>query len=406
MLSDQSGIELGKAAHGKLLPISPQEMRAEGPSRATGSPVPAQPGTPELAGDAAGHNIGLRAALRRLRLLYPNFKFVQTGVSTSVFSLSRALAGMGVDVTVIGTKPSEGWNSPACDASAVPVWHARRNIEMLAGLIVRRFSPRTKLVFTSAAQRVHTAYTNWLMSRMDIVVATSRASASFVDRECVVVPHGIDTQLYTPADRASLKQRIGLDPAASYLGSFGALRPSKGTDIFVDALIATLHERPAWKAVVVGHIAPNELAFAAELKGRIAAADLSDRIVLSGHLADARDHLRAMDICVAPSREEGFGLTALEAMSSEVAVVATRAGSYADTILDGETGLLVDIGDVAALAGAMAALMDNATRRQLMGESGRRHVLASHGVEREAEALLEVYLSLAGLRGEDGAAVG
>jgi mannosyltransferase len=343
------------------------------------------------------------SALAGLKLLYPNFKFVQTGVSSTIFNLSGVLAAMGVDVSVVGKQPPEPLPPrPASDASATTIWHARRNIEMLAGLIVRRFRPGTKVVFTSAAQRVHTAYTNWLIRQMDLVIATSEASASFVERQCVVVPHGIDTARYAPTDRAALKRRIGLDPAAKYLGSFGALRPAKGTDLFVGGLIATLGQRPDWKAIVVGHVAPGEQGFAAELQRRIDAAGLGARVIIAGHVPNGRDHLRAMDICVAPSREEGFGLTALEAMSSAVAVVASAAGSYSETIIDGQTGLVVETGNPVALAGAMASLMDDDARREQMGANGRQRVLAHYGIEREAEALLGIYLSLAGMRATAG----
>ncbi len=62
----------------------------------------------------------------------------------------------------------------------VRVWHARRNNEMLVGLLLRSMLRMPlKLVFTSAAQRRHTAYTRWLMRRMDAVIATSTRSGSF-----------------------------------------------------------------------------------------------------------------------------------------------------------------------------------------------------------------------------------
>jgi mannosyltransferase len=335
------------------------------------------------------------AVLARLKLLYPNFKLVQTGVSSTIFALSHVLAGMGVDVSVVGKQPPEPLPvRRRSDASAITVWHARRNIEMLAGLILRRVRPRTRLIFTSAAQRVHSAYTKRLIAKMDRVVATSAASAGFLDRDCVIVPHGIDTGHFAPADRAALKRRLGLDPGAQYLGSFGALRAAKGTDLFVDALIATLGQHPGWKAIVVGHVVPRERAYVDELKSRVSTAGLADRIAFTGHVPDARDYLRAMEICVAPSRKEGFGLTALEAMAAEVPVVASRAGSYNETIVDGETGLIAETGNAGALAGAIARLMDDDALRQQMGRRGRQRVLARYAIEREAAALLQVYIDL------------
>jgi glycosyltransferase involved in cell wall biosynthesis len=84
----------------------------------------------------------------------------------------------------------------------------------------------------------------------------------------------------------------------------------------------------------------------------------------------------------------------LEAMSAEIPVVASQAGSYTETITHGETGLIAEIGNVQALASALAHLMDDSGLRKAMGMRGRRHVLAHYSIRREGDALLRVYLDL------------
>src|SRR5262249_17946081 len=69
------------------------------------------------------------------------------------------------------------------------VWHARRNNEMITGLLLRALGWPLKLVFTSAAQRHHTALTRWLLRQMDAIIATSSISASYLERESTVVMH-------------------------------------------------------------------------------------------------------------------------------------------------------------------------------------------------------------------------
>ena len=82
------------------------------------------------------------------------------------------------------------------------IWHARRNNEMMAGLLLRALGWPLKLVFTSAAQRHHTWTTRAMMRRMDAIIATSDASASYLKVPHVVIMHGIDTERYAPpADR-------------------------------------------------------------------------------------------------------------------------------------------------------------------------------------------------------------
>src|SRR6266487_4373680 len=66
------------------------------------------------------------------------------------------------------------------------IWHARRNDEMIAGLLLRALGWPLKLLFTSAAQRHHTWLTRWLIRRMDAIIATSALSASFLRRDATV----------------------------------------------------------------------------------------------------------------------------------------------------------------------------------------------------------------------------
>src|SRR6185437_9200540 len=104
------------------------------------------------------------------------------------------------------------------------IWHARRNNEMIAGLLLRALGWPLKLVFTSAAQRNHTALTRWLIRQMDAIIATSSISASYLKRESTVVMHGVDTDIYAPpADRAAAFAESGL-PGRHAIGCFGRIR--------------------------------------------------------------------------------------------------------------------------------------------------------------------------------------
>lgn len=274
------------------------------------------------------------------------------------------------------------------------IWHARRNIEMLAGFALRRLGFDLKLIFTSAAQRHHTSYTRWLMRQMDRIIYTSRRSASFVPLPGPVVGHGVD--LPAPVDRGMLKAAIGLDPSQLYVASFGTVRPSKGTDLLVDALIRLLPSRPGWCAVIVGPTDSRHRAFRDELIARVERSGLASRIVFTGYLDDASLHLQAVDLCVAPSRQEGFGLTAIEAMAAGTPVIASGAGSYPEMVIDEVTGHLVETGNVDALAAAMAELMDDDRRRAGMGAAARQHVAQCWTIDREADALAGIYRELLG----------
>src|SRR5438445_5799074 len=162
------------------------------------------------------------------------------------------------------------------------IWHARRNDEMIAGVLLRALGWPLKLVFTSAAQRHHTWLTRWLIRQMDAIIATSAISASFLKRDATVVMHGVDTSQYAPpADRAAAFARSGL-PGRYAIGCFGRVRAQKGSDVFVEAMCRLLPRYPDFSAVIVGAIEPEQQGFANDLKKRIDAAGLQSRIVMTG----------------------------------------------------------------------------------------------------------------------------
>jgi mannosyltransferase len=279
------------------------------------------------------------------------------------------------------------------------VFHARRNDEMIQALLLRRvFRADLRIVFTSTAQRHHTGMTNWLMKRMDGRLSTCDAAASYMkhppDR---IIPHGVDTERFHPAaDRAAAWDALGL-PGRRGIGVFGRVRSQKGVDVLLEAVLPILHDHPEFTVVVVGEVTPGARAFAQGLERLVADAGLSDRVVFLGKQPFERipELFRAMSIVTALSRNEGFGLTVLEAMSSGVPVVASEAGAWPEIVEDGVDGWLVPVGDVTATRDRLRALMAEPDGLDPMGARGRSKVLARFTVEREAHALCEYYAELA-----------
>jgi mannosyltransferase len=276
------------------------------------------------------------------------------------------------------------------------IWHARRNNEMIAGVLLRFLGWPLKLVFTSAAQRHHTWITRWLIRRMDAIIATSEISKSFLKVPATVVMHGVDTDVYAPpADRAAAFAEAGL-PGRYAIGCFGRVRAQKGSDVFVDAMCRLLPRYPDFTAVMVGAITPEQAAFADDLRTRIDAAGLKSRIVMTGELpiGEVPGWYRRLTIYAFTSRNEGFGLTLIEAISAGAALVASRAGAAELVVEQGVTGVLTPAGDVDALVAALEPLMRDPAAAAAMGERGRARVLEQFSLDAEAAAIARVYRTL------------
>lgn len=276
------------------------------------------------------------------------------------------------------------------------VWHARRNDEMIVGVLLRALGWPLKLVFTSAAQRHHKRLTRWLIRKMDAVIATSDVSASYLKRGSTVIPHGIDTDVYAPPpDRAAAFAESAL-PGRYAIGCFGRVRAQKGSDVFVDAMCRLLPRYPDFSAVLVGAIVAEQIGFANDLKRRIEAAGLASRIVITGELEieEVQRWYQRLTIYAFTSRNEGFGLTLIEAMAAGAALVASRAGAAELVVEDGVTGVLVPTGDADALAAALEPLMRDPSAASAMGARGRQRVVEKFSLDAEAAAIVGVYRTL------------
>ncbi len=190
------------------------------------------------------------------------------------------------------------------------------------------------------------------------VIATSEttkrllvADFGVAAKQITVAEPGVD-----PAERA-----VGSDGEAVELLAVGSLVPRKGYDVLIAALEG-LADKP-WRLTIVGadDRAP---ATTAALKAQIAAAGLSERIWLAGALGQAEldaAYARA-DLFVMPSLFEGYGMVLTEAMARGLPILCTTGGAAAETAPD-DAALKVPPGDVAALRGGLARLLDNGQER-------------------------------------------
>jgi mannosyltransferase len=339
---------------------------------------------------------------QHLQVVIPNLHWRYSGVTATNRMVAPKLAGLfraawlGPDAPG-GIARMDFRNLLSLWRRKTPViWHARRNNEMIVGVLLRALGWPLKLIFTSAAQRHHTWITRWLVNRMEAIIATSDVSASYLKREATVVPHGVDSGAYAPpADRAAAFAEAGL-PGRYAIGCFGRVRAQKGTDLFVDAMCELLPRFPDFTAVIVGAITPDQVAFGNALKEKIKAAGLSKRIVILGELPieDVRRWFQRLTIYAFTSRNEGYGLTLIEAMAAGAALVATRAGAAELVVTDGDTGVLVPTGDAKALADAIAPLMRDPDAASAMGVRARQRVVENFSLEAEARNIAAVYRSI------------
>ena len=191
-----------------------------------------------------------------------------------------------------------------------------------------------------------------------------------------VVPLGTDPALFTPGlDVGPLVARHRLPPAR-WLVTVARLVPHKGVDTTIRALEILVREFPDLHYAIVG-----EGSYQPSLEALARDAGLSDRVRFLTDVADAELPLAyaLADVYVGVSRQtardvEGFGISLLEASASGKPVVAGKSGGMPDAVREGETGLLTDPEDPAAVAESIARLLRDPALARRLGANGRNAV--------------------------------
>ena len=231
---------------------------------------------------------------------------------------------------------------------------------------------------------------------MDAVIATSQKSANYLEVPHAIIHHGIDNEIFKPAsNKVALRRELSL-PEGKLVGCFGRIRPQKGVDIFIEIMITVCFQDPKAVAIICGQTTSDHMEFEARLKSRVADAGLSERIIFLGMQPSDKLSLlfAALDIYVAPQRNEGFGLTPLEAMASGVPVIATTAGAFEEMVLNGETGYIVEIEDIVNMTKKLNELLSNDTKRRALAKASIERVAQHFDIKGEAAALVRLYKDL------------
>jgi glycosyltransferase involved in cell wall biosynthesis len=231
-----------------------------------------------------------------------------------------------------------------------------------------------------------------------VVVLSSAFRRLLVERYGVspwrvrVEPPGVDLERFSPGDRESARERLGLGACPFVAVCVRRLVPRMGLDVLIDAWAQALGELPPQAQLLVAGEGPQR----GELQQRIVRAGLQYSVRLLGRVDDDAlvDLYRAGDVGVVPTRSfEGFGLVVIEAAACGTPTIVTDAGGLPEAVAGLDPSLAVEAADVPALAAriAQAARANGlpsraATRRFAEGYSWWGVVERNRAVQREALA--------------------
>ncbi len=238
----------------------------------------------------------------------------------------------------------------------------------------------------------------WLWRQTDAGIAISDAIRQFsITVEGVspdrihTVHYGLDpASIQAPPDaRAQLRAALNLPDDAPIMGSVCRLIEQKGLIYGLRGFAQIADQFSNAHYVIAG-----DGLLRAELEAAAQSLNLADRVHFLGWRSDARTIFAALDLLLAPSLWEGFGLVFLEAMALGVPILSTCVSAIPEVVIDGETGWLVPPHDPDAIAAALREALSDPARLRARGERGRQRLQAHFTVQAMVEHTLAVYRSL------------
>jgi len=211
----------------------------------------------------------------------------------------------------------------------------------------------------------------------DMVVVPSLAYKSKISQMNVaplkirVIPYGIDTKKFQKTiDTAAFRARYHCQGSKIIL-SVGRLNYQKGFHYLIQAMPKILKQVPTAKLVIIGE--GEQLSFLQELTQSIG---VREHVVFAGALSQEEipEAYSAADVFVLPSLFESFGISLIEAQAAGKPVVGTNAGGAPEALVNGQTGYLVEPGNVSQLVMAVLRLLSDETMASRFGFRGRQFV--------------------------------
>jgi glycosyltransferase involved in cell wall biosynthesis len=197
------------------------------------------------------------------------------------------------------------------------------------------------------------------------------------------IHYGLDELPSAPSEVTP--EQAGISDDALLVLAIGRLIEQKDHETLLRAFVRVREQQPSARLAILGWGVLEE-----QTRALVQTLGLGDAVVLPGRI-EPRAWLERADVFAHTSRWEGFGIVLLEAMLAGLPVVATRVSAVPEIVADRETGLLVEVGDAAAVAAALTALLDDPAQRRSLGQAGVTRARGEFSVARMTRRTVDVY---------------
>jgi glycosyltransferase involved in cell wall biosynthesis len=291
-------------------------------------------------------------------------------------ALARAFRELGADLVHTNTGRDAWLGGMAAWRAGLPSVTTRRMDRRI------RRGLRTRWTYLTFANRI---------GSISPGVTRCLVEAGVPEERIAFIPEAVDPRrVATTRPRAEARRDMGVGEDEVLVLGMGALLPRKGFDVLLDAVGQLDATSRARVQVRIGGAGASR----ADLERRAEALGIDERVAFLGLREDVGDVLQTADVFAMPSRAEGLGVAALEAMGAGLPVVASEVGGLAFSIVDGETGLHVPPADASRLAEALERLIRDETLRTAMGARARARADDVFHPDKMVASYVQLYMEI------------
>jgi glycosyltransferase involved in cell wall biosynthesis len=240
---------------------------------------------------------------------------------------------------------------------------------------------------------------------IDLIIANSSRGAEFNSQlinlpmsRYRVVYNGVDTGKFKPADNTGIRAELNIPRDAQVLGMFASFKQQKNHPFLFAAVKEISVKHPDLKLLLVGDMLYAGMhgsdAYYDRIQTQIKELGLQHNCIMPGNRNDIERVYPACDFTVLPSLFEGTPNVLLESMACGIPVIATDVSDNKKIVADGETGFIVELGNIPQLATAIDTLLSDKTKLQVFSKNSRKRMEDLFSTRKLAENTQAIYSSL------------
>lgn len=225
-------------------------------------------------------------------------------------------------------------------------------------------------------------------------LATYIAARGLFKKDSIaIIYNGVDINKYQKNNRQDIRTELNLPPHVILIGSVGNVRPAKAYSVLIDAAKIVTAQQADVHFVIAGH---KKAELMAVLDEQLTRLNLQAKVHFIGFQQDSAAFLGQMNLFALSSSSEGFSIATIEAMATELPVVATRCGGPEEILEHNQTGLLVRVNNPIELAQVLLQLIQDPPLQQRLALHGKQHAANTFSMEHLLQQYRNIYVSLIG----------